>query len=242
MANTVLLTADKHKHLKVQLKYSSALGDNVMWSPTYPAEFRSVQADYPILFHKDAKTGGFIPAALFGLEQGENLFLDESGEWDAAYIPLMMQRIPFSIGLYGEDKKRLVNVDLDHPKVSETDGVALFEEHGAPTEYLERVSGMLEAIHVWIEHNNAFIAAITDLNLLEPVTVDITLDNGTQGQLMGFYAVNEDKLKQLDAAAFHLLYEQDFLEPIYMAIASVTNIRKLINRKSKQASAASLAS
>ncbi|WP_041521727.1 SapC family protein [Gilvimarinus agarilyticus] len=242
MANTVLLTADKHKHLKVKARYSSALGDNVMWSPTYPAEFRSVQADYPILFHKDANSEKFIPAALFGLEQGENLFLGESEQWDAAYIPLMMQRIPFSIGLYGEEKKRLVNIDLDHPKVSDSDGVALFEEHGAPTEYLERVSGMLEAIHVWVEHNDKFMAAVSELNLLEPVTVDITLENGTQGQLMGFYAVNEDKLKLLDATDFHTFFEQDFLEPLYMAIASVANIRKLINRKSKLTTKASLAS
>ncbi|WP_049723290.1 SapC family protein [Gilvimarinus polysaccharolyticus] len=235
MANNVLLNSEKYRALKVKTGYSGSLGDNVMWAPTYPAEFRSVQADYPILFHKDASTGGFFPVALFGLEQGENLFLAEGDVWNATYVPLIIQRIPFSIGLYGEEKKRLINIDLDHPKVSETDGVRLFEEHGAPTEYLERISGMLEAIHVWNDHNKKFTEMLHDFDLLEPVTIDMTLDNGTQGQLMGFYTIHEDKLKTLDSEKLKELHKKEFLEPIYMVLASLINIQKLIERKSKRA-------
>lgn len=242
MANTTLLTAEQHKHLKVLVNYSDALGDNLMWVPTYPAEFRSIQVDYPILFQKDSKSGSFIPAALLGLEQGENLFLGEGDAWEAAYVPLMVQRIPFSIGQYGEGKKRLVNIDLDHPKVSESEGQLLFEEHGAPTEYLERISGILEAIHVWNEQNKEFMSTLAELDLLEPVTIDITLDDGTQGQLMGFYALHEEKFKKLEDTAFQSLYKKEFLEPIYMAIASLGNIRKLIDRKSRRATPDALAS
>ena len=34
---------------------------------------------------------------MFGVEEGENLFLDEKG-WNASYIPLNIMRQPFLIG------------------------------------------------------------------------------------------------------------------------------------------------
>ena len=49
--------------------------------------------------------------------------------------------------------------------------------------------------------------------------------------MMGFYTINEDALFELDADALGGLNEKGFLLPIYMAIASLSNIRDLIDRK-----------
>lgn len=235
MAKTILLTKEHHRDLRVQTGFSKAWGDAVMWAPTFAFEFRNLQSHYPIFFQKDPTSGKFFPIALFGLEQNENLFLNEQG-WDTSVIPVMVQRGPFSIGLYGAEgteKKRLIHIDIEHPKVGLENGQRLFDEQGMNTEYLDRVSGMLEAIHVWNEHNTGFVAAITELNLLEPVTLDIRLADKTQGQLMGFYTINEEKLQQLSGDDLKALNESNFLQPIYMAIASLASINKLIERKSK---------
>ena len=58
---------------------------------------RNVQACYPIFFIKDGATGQFYPAAVFGFDENENLFLSDQG-WDASYIPMMIRRHPFLIG------------------------------------------------------------------------------------------------------------------------------------------------
>lgn len=236
MTKTVLLNKENHTDLRVNTHYSRALGDGVMWVPTFAAEFRNLQSHYPILFQKDTTTGRFFPLALFGLAQGENLFLNDNG-WDCTTIPLMLQRGPFSIGLYGEgdvnEKRRLIHIDLDHPKVSTSEGERLFETHGAGTAYLERVSGMLEAIHVWSLDNELFIEALLSLNLLEPVTFDITLADGSKGQLLGYYSIHEERLADLSAQELQDLNQKNFLLPIYMALASLSNIRKLIERKSR---------
>ena len=237
MANTILLDSRLHKEVRVKTERSHALGDNVMWAPTFAPEFRNVQAYYPILFQEDPASHQLFPVALFGFEQAENLFLGESG-WNASYIPLMIQRLPFSIGLYPNgdtdgDKKRLINIDLDHPRVSSTtDGERLFGEHGEESPYLERIAGMLEAIHVWNEHNKEFMAALTDYDLIEPVTLDIHPSDGPKGQLVGFHTINEERLTGLSIEELGSLHKKDFLSPIYMAVASLSNIRKLVEMKS----------
>ncbi|WP_161955527.1 SapC family protein, partial [Escherichia coli] len=73
-----LLDNISHKDLRVITERGAAWGDNVMSAPVTPDEFRSLQADYPILFQPDG-SGSFLPVALFGLEQGDNLFLSAKG-------------------------------------------------------------------------------------------------------------------------------------------------------------------
>lgn len=96
MANHVLLNSVEHSDLRVITQRGDKYGDDLWFSPTFVDEIRSVQAHYPIVFHKDQTTAQFTPVALFGFEQQENLFL-QANEWNASYIPLSVQRMPFSL-------------------------------------------------------------------------------------------------------------------------------------------------
>ena len=98
MAKHVLLNNVEHGDLRVITRRSAQYGDDVMCALTFPAEFRSVQAHYPIFFRKAADSGQFQPFAMFGLRDKENLFLDDQG-WDATYIPMTIERQPFLIGI-----------------------------------------------------------------------------------------------------------------------------------------------
>jgi len=239
MARHVLLNNVDHKNLKVITERSAKYGDDVMYAMTFPLEFRSVQAHYPIFFHKDAENGKFYPVALFGFKAQENLFLTES-DWDASYIPLTIVRQPFLIGIqqFEEDgmikKQRVLHVDLDNPRLSETEGEALFLEYGGNTPYLEYVASALETIHLGHEGNQAFIEKLLELKLLESFTLDIELANGSRNQLLGFYTINEDRLAELEGDALTELNDQGWLQAIYMTVASQSHIRALIDKKNKQ--------
>ena len=87
MTNHVLLNNVDHKDLKVITTRSAEFGDDKKCAITFCWEFRSIQAHYPIFFTKDAETGEFASVAMFGFEDKENLFLNDTG-WDASYIPL----------------------------------------------------------------------------------------------------------------------------------------------------------
>jgi SapC len=226
MAKTALLNNVEHKHLRVDTRRRAGLGDDVMFALIFPAEFRNIQAHYPIVFRKTAE-GGFQPIALFGFKDGQNLFLDET-RWDAAYLPLSIERQPFLIGVDGDEM--MVHVDLDSPRVGTDFGETVFLEHGGTSEFLEHKNSVLLALFEGLQSTPAFVAALLEHDLLESFTLDIELDDGTHSRLAGFYAVNEERLAGLDAAALARLHQDGYLQPIYMAIASVSNFRALIDR------------
>jgi SapC len=226
MANTALLNNVEHKHLRVDTRRRTGLGDDVMFALTFPAEFRNVQAHYPIVFRKTAE-GGFQPVALFGFKDGQNLFLDET-RWDAAYLPLSIERQPFLIGVDGDEM--MVHVDLDSPRVGTEFGETVFLEHGGTSEFLERKNSVLLALFQGLQSTPAFVTALLEHHLLESFTLDIELDDGTHSRLAGLYAINEENLAGLDAATIGRLHLAGYLQPIYMAIASVSNFRALIDR------------
>jgi hypothetical protein len=228
MSNTVLLNNVDHHQLRVITSRGAEYGDAVMFALTFPAEFRELQAYYPIVFRKAADGVGFESLALFGFQDGENLFLGRDG-WDANYVPLAIQRQPFLIGVNGDELT--VHVDLDNPRVSATAGEPVFLAHGGTTEFLERMNSTLLAIHQGLQAASAFIAALLEYELLESFVLDIELDDGSQNRLAGFYAINEERLATLDAHALDRLHKTGYLQAIYMAVASLSNFRALIERK-----------
>ena len=239
MANNVLLNNIEHQDIKVITDSSEAYGDNVWYSLTIPAEFRSVQAYYPIFFKKDPETGQFISVALFGFKDKENLFLTDN-KWDAPYIPLSIARQPFLIGVQkvnedGEEKmQRVIHIDLDHPRVNKEKGEALFLEFGGNAPYLDTVADMLEVLHQGIDDSNRFIEGLMEYELLESFTLDVELNDASKHQMVGFYTINEDKLNELSSESLTKLHSLGYLQAIYMTIASQSNIRSLLNKKNAQ--------
>ena len=236
MTNHVSLNSTDHQNLKVITERSEAFGDNVWFAPTFPTEFRSVQAYYPIFFNKDTNTGQFIPVALFGFKENENLFLSNN-TWQASYVPLSILRQPFLIGVQKviedgiEKEQRVLHIDLDHPRVNEEKGEDLFLEFGGNTPYLDTAADMLETLHHGIIDSKLFINQLIKHELLEPFTLDITLNDQSKNQMVGFYIINEDKLKSLSSDTLTTLHEQGYIQAIYMAIASQSNVRTLMNKK-----------
>lgn len=229
MPNSVLLNNIDHKDLRVITTRGADYGDDVMFAITFPAEFRSLQAHYPIVFRKSAE-GQFQPLALFGFQERQNLFLGRGG-WDATYLPLMIERQPFLIGI--AERQMMINIDMESPRVSATAGEALFREHGGTTEFLERMNSVLLAIHQGLESTPPFIAALLEHELLESFVFDIQLANGSQNRLAGFYTINEERLNELDGSALQHLSRAGHLQAAYMAIASLSNFRALIERQNR---------
>lgn len=234
MSHPVLLNNIDHAAMRVITTRGAAYGDNVMSALTFPDEFRILQAHYPIVFSKDAE-GGFQALALFGFQEGENLFLD-GDTWRVPDLPLTVQRQPFLIGVNGEEL--MVHVDLDSPRLSTTEGEPLFLAQGGTSDYLERMNSTLQAIHVGLQGARGFVAALLEHELLESFVLDITLDDGSDNRLAGFYTIHEERLAGLDGAALARLHRAGHLQAIYMVLASLSNFRTLIDAKNRRNAAA----
>lgn len=234
MANAVLLNNIDHKDLRVITRHGRDMDESHAYVQTFPAEFRMLQAHYPIIFRRESEAQPFEPVALFGFESDENLFLDEQG-WDASTVPLLVERLPFLIGRDGDEL--MIHIDLDSPRIGTQEGEPIFLPHGGMSPYLESVNTMLLTIHEGMQSNAAFIEALMKHELLEGFSLDVTLDDGSQNRLAGFYTVNEERLAALDAAALDSLHKAGWLSAIYFQIASLSNFRALIDRKNARRAA-----
>ncbi|WP_312513547.1 SapC family protein [Massilia sp.] len=230
MPNIALLNNIEHKDLRIITGHRPGLGSDVAWAPTFGAEFRSLQGHYPIIFRQTDDAQRYEAIALLGFLEDENLFLDD-GRWDAHTVPMLLERQPFLIGRSGDEL--MVQIDLDNPRVSKTEGQPIFKEHGGSSEYLEHINDVLSTIHRGVQANVGFIEALMRHQLLEGFTFDLTLDDGSQNRLAGFFTIAEERLAGLDAAIVAELHKAGYLEQIYYAMASLSNFRVLVDRKNK---------
>jgi hypothetical protein len=238
MANFQLLNNIDHKDLKIITQRSAEFGDNVWYAVTFPAEFRNLQRHYPVFFIKNPDDGEFQAVAMFGVEDGENLFLDENG-WNASYTPLNIMRQPFLIGFQEKDeggskqREPVVSVDMDNPRVNSEYGEPVFLEHGGNSEYLEQINSLLNMLLTGMRGSKPFFDALAELDLLESFVLDAQLYDGSEHRLAGFYTINEEALRKLDGEQLKMLNERGYLEAIYMVIASMINLPTLLEKKNE---------
>ncbi|MCB5226544.1 SapC family protein [Alishewanella sp. 16-MA] len=230
MATIELLNNVDHLGVKILTERSLELGDNKMFCLSFPAEFRAAQAYYPVLFYKDGQSGQFMPVLLLGFQSGENLFLQQQG-WQAGYVPLDILREPFTIGL--QQGERVINIDTSHPRVNSASGEPLFLEFGGQTSYLQQVAAQLETLHHGITDAKVFTQQLLALELIESFVLDVTLNNGQQHSLHGFYTINEPRLAQLSGEQLLQLQQAGYLEAIYMMLASQAQFARLIGFKNQ---------
>ncbi len=235
MTRYALLNNVEHQDLKVITERGLQYGDQVQSCVTFPFEFRTVQSSFPILLQQD-EIGALYPVALFGFQEGENLFLNESG-WQANYVPAMLRREPFLIGFQDagqEDKRRMLSIDLDHPRISKAEGEPLFQPLGGRTPYLENMADLLETIYRGYEHARTFMEALKEHDLTESITFEIVLKDGSSNQLLGYHGLIEEKVQALDGATLQSFNEQGFLMPMFMMLASTPNIQTLVDAKNRE--------
>ncbi len=236
-----------HEHLKVNATFAAALGDNVVSTITFLTEFADVQKEYPILCRKDPVTNEYQAVVFFGFEKDENLFLTDINTktqnylgWNAEYVPAVIAREPFSIGMHREflngveTHQAMVHVDINHPKAKCEDGSKLFLENGGHSPYLNRISKTLEIINDGMHLTKLMFDAFNKHELLDPVVLDIEFKNQTKLKISGFETINLEKLSQLSGAALEELNKAGFLQAAYYIVASMSNIKKLIDWKNRK--------
>ena len=238
MTNRVLLNNVDHGDLRVLTGYGPRFGDDINQALVLPTEFEAVQREYPIFFRKDANDA-YQAVALLGLDRDENLFLDDGG-WRARYVPAVQQRGPFSIALQGDrspdaaQPELMIHVDLDHPRVSRTEGEPVFLSAGGNAPYLQHIVRLLGAVYDGLQMSAPIFAAFEELALIEPVAVEIKLDDDRSYDLPGLYTISQERLASLEAAELLRLHRSGLLSAAQWVISSMANLQALIDLKTRR--------
>ena len=241
MPGPILLNNVDHHDVRVMLGHSAAFGDAVNQVTVFPTEYEELQREYPILLRRDPD-GSFYSVVLLGLDRDENLFLD-ADDWQGRYVPALLQRGPFSIGVPGRGPngeyvgEPMIHIDLDHARISRTEGEPVFLAHGGNSPYLDHIAGVLRTIYAGVEINKTIYTAFDQLGLIEPVAIEAKLSETRIFNIPDCYTIGRERLRQLDGAALAQLHAADYLRPAMWIASSMHNLRRLIDIKNRREAA-----
>ncbi|KRG69667.1 SapC family protein [Pseudoxanthomonas dokdonensis] len=239
MARYELLNNVAHKDLRVITRFGHELGDQLAVLPAFPSEYAELQREYPIFLRRHRDSGEWQSVALLGFERDENLFL-QGDRWNASYLPGAVAKGPFLIGFQEQQvdgelrQEPVIHVDLDHPRASFSEGEAVFTAQGGHSAYLQHVISVLRGIRDGTEMTQPMLAALDACGLIQPFAIDVQLDETHRVNVGGLYGIDRDKLAALDAQALHQLHQAGYLEGVYLMLASMHNVRRLMAEKQRR--------
>jgi hypothetical protein len=224
----VPVTRRDHGDVSIKSGNSYGFAKDVNSVPLMATEFDLASTEYAIVFSGEG--ADVMPAALLGIRDKENLYVDEHGAWNAKYIPAFVRRYPFVFS--SQDKATFtLCLDEEYPGVNRRGvGERLFDADGERTQYLQGVLGFLQAYQAQFEASRGFCQRLVDLNLLEAMQAQFVLRSGQVITLSGFMSVNRDRLKALSGDALSRLAVRGDLDLIYAHLYSQRNFTPTAER------------
>lgn len=195
--------------------------------PIVLSEFASAAVSCPILLAKSPETGRFYAGALFGFKPGENFVSGEPGA-GRAFRPLDIERQGFFVS--GEN----IAIDVEHSRISKTEGEPLFDADGEATGPLRRIQQAIGLLVSGLEETDAFIAQLVELRLAEPIDIDLRFDDGESLRLDGLYTVSLDSLHDLEDEPVLKLFRSGYLHLAYTMADSLRQIPVLAHRRNQR--------
>jgi hypothetical protein len=206
--------------------------------PISVAEFGVALHEYPIVFSTGDDGQTFATAVVTGMTAEENLFVSDKGWAAGRYVPAYVRRYPFCMARVTLDAvaqdDRLICVEKH--ALSET-GTRFFDD-ATPSKPLPAWAPMeklLQEYEADLERTRELCALIADFALLEPFTMQATLNAGGTMNLTGMFRVSEAKLENLNGTQLKTLIKKGAMARIYNHIQSLENFGRLLDLKAARA-------
>ena len=207
--------------------------------PISHTEFQLVAREYPIVFTTGDGGRNFAAVAVLGISQGENLFYS-NGSWAGGiYVPAYARRFPFCMARVtvnkSEQKDRLICVEKSF--VDDKKGEMLFDAKGNASKRWGDIERLLSEYETDLERSREMCSILGDYGLLEPFTMQATLNADKGGgamHLSGMHRVAEKNLETLNAAQLKNLMRKGIMARIYMHLLSLENFARLLERKASR--------
>jgi hypothetical protein len=227
-----VVPVNKERHARKKVRPSNdfrfAAGFHIAYVTTH--EFARAAATYPVVFLEDKQNDSYRPVALLGLDAGQNLFVDAKGQWSASYIPAIIRRYPFALVKATDADQYIVCVDEASALLSDSEGAALFDEAGEPTQVIENVKRYLGELQQMDQITGDFSSFLVQNNLLTPLNMRVNTDNQVRN-ITGCHVINEERLNNFSDAKFLELRQKGYLPAIYSHLISLSQIERLASLK-----------
>ena len=228
----VALNSDVHRNLKFagnEVDFSFARDTTAVLLAG--VEFAEAGREYPIVFIR-GQDKQMRPVALLGVRNNENLFVDEQGKWDARYIPAFVRRYPFVMADGGANGQLVVCIDESCPALNAKQGELLINAEGKLEPRMNEVMQFLNNFQQEFVRTEAIAKQLDDLGLFVQQGARFDTPAGETFQLNDFYLIDEAKFGQIADDKLPQLFRSGALGMAYLHLASLGNMRKLLDRLS----------
>jgi hypothetical protein len=220
---------ERHSDISIEMGQDYSFANRINSVPVTTVEFRKLVSEYPILFTQAGED--IVPVVALGLKTNQNLYLDDSGNWNASYVPAFVRRYPFIFITSNESKEFTLCIDEAYEGCNREDrGEKLYTANGERTPFLKN---NLEFVHSYQnEHRRttAFCNSLKQLGLLESMQANFSLAKGGETAITGFLGINRERLKALDGEVLKKLVQVDGMELIYLHLQSLSQFDALAKR------------
>jgi hypothetical protein len=189
--------------------YGFASGTNAV--PISMVEFNQVAAHYPIVFAGPEA----LPLAVVGLRDGQNLFVDERGRWQAGrYVPAYVRTYPFIFLQDGPMGGLYLGMEPDSPLLGTRTGEALFA-NGKPSRVLKATIEVCTAYRDDLIKTRDFCRALINAKLLEERSATLDFARGGAARIDGFLGIAPAAFAALRDVVFIDWRHKGWLEAVY---------------------------
>lgn len=231
------LSSQTHANWKAKTLETAEFFSTAHAVPLTVEEFIPAQRFYPIVFSVGEDP---VPLALFGLNEGVNVFTDETGiPTRDLYVPAYVRRYPFMLARLRPDTDELsLCFDSTSGVIGEfEDGTPLFEG-GEPSEATKSTLAFCEQFEQAGMRTGAFMQELIQNKLLIDGEVTIEPENGGAPFVYrGFQIISEDKLKELRGDVLRKMVQSGLLPLIYAHLFSLSMIRDVFAMQMQQGKA-----
>lgn len=229
LMQTVPLTEERHGESFIDPVKGYGFTRDMTVVPVLAREFGSLASEYVVAFMKSGENVRSV--ALLGLTEGENLYLAEDNNWNAAYVPAMFRQYPFVAMMDTSSKNGVLAIAENYVGLNKDGhGEPLFDKEGRPGDLVSRAQKFVADVAQGALRTEAICARLADLDLLSPIRVELKNATGEKRRIGGVMVVDRKKLNTLDAETLHDLQQSGMLEAIYEHLHSVRNLRSLAER------------
>jgi hypothetical protein len=198
-------------------------------------EFAQAQRSYPIVFSAGENS---VPLALMGLNEGVNVFFDAEGALvDDSYVPAYIRRYPFLLARLKPDSEEMsLCFDPSCDVIGEfEEGEALFA-NGEPSAHTKSLLQFCEQFEQAGARTQAFMEEVTKAGLLMDGEVAIQQNDKPDQPYVyrGFKMINQEKLRELDAATVKQWSDVGLLPLIYAHLFSLDLMRVIFAKQTIQ--------
>ena len=226
--NPVPVSKERHGDKRITGTDASRFAGRSNAIPINVTEFADVSRHYPIAF---AQGDDPFPVAIVGLRDGENLFVNAEGAWEAGlYIPAYVRRYPFIFISSDAGKTLTLGLDEVEGVVGTEGGLPLFDESGEPSEHTKGALEFCRNYNNAVAPTQAFTSALADHELLIERQASIAKPDGEKLNLTGFQLIDAQKATELEAETLVRWWKSGWAQAMVAQQISLLNWGNLADR------------